>query len=59
MKKIKPKTGCSLGVSNSIKISKLVDKEIYPLVEQFEKTLQKIAKENKLYISGTIWVWET
>ena len=59
MKKIKPKTGCSLGVSNSINISKLVDIKIYPLVQDFEKTLNKIAKENKLHIDGTIWIWQT
>lgn len=56
-KRIKPKPGCSLGVSNAVSQTTLVDKEVYPIVQDCEKKLKKVAKEHNLKIDGLIWVW--
>lgn len=58
MRKIKPRPDASLGITNSLKISKLVDKEIEPIIREIEKRLKIVAKKNHLKINGLIYIYE-
>ena len=57
MKKRQPKPDCSIGITNSISQSKMVDKKIQPLILILEKQLKKIAKEEGLHINGFFTIW--
>ena len=57
MRKKKAKPYCCLGISNALSITKIIDKEVEPVIRQAEKQLKKVAKVKGLHINGMIWIW--